>query len=278
MRDEMFVRHICQAESIQLIVKDFDTKAYAEEKSISIEMAARKMRYDFFEQMRVEHKANAIAVAHHMNDNIETILLNMLRGTGVKGLCGMMPKNGNIIRPLLCVSREEILQYIRTGRMDYVTDSTNLTTEYTRNKIRLELIPMLEEINEAACNNLGMLAENMLETRKIYECYIEEQKSICTSNTKDGFVIDLSRLDKCASIKSVLHSLLSPMGFTRAQIMNMQTALSGKVFYSFGEKRSEEMSDRGQTEIRCQSVVRVKVNGDGRRRLFVSSVSPSTEP
>ena len=134
-RDELFVRQLCERMEIHLHTIDFNTTQYATEKHISIEMAARELRYQWFEKIRKEYQADVIAVAHHQDDSIETILLNLIRGTGITGLLGIRPRNGAIVRPLLCINREEIIRYLQNIGQDYVTDSTNLEDEYTRNKI-----------------------------------------------------------------------------------------------------------------------------------------------
>ncbi len=110
-------------------------------------MAARELRYEWFQTLRKQREASVIATAHHKDDSVETVLLNLIRGTGINGLLGIRPRNGNIVRPLLCLSREEIIAYLQYIDQDYVTDSTNLLDEYTRNKIRLNLLPLMKEIN-----------------------------------------------------------------------------------------------------------------------------------
>ena len=134
-RDEQFTKDLCARLGTTLHIAHFDSKAYAREKGISIEMAAREQRYAAFEEHRVTIGAQCIAVAHHRDDSAETLLLNLTRGTGIKGLRGIQPKNGHIIRPLLCVGREEIIEYLEWRGESYVTDSTNLACDYTRNKI-----------------------------------------------------------------------------------------------------------------------------------------------
>lgn len=145
-RDEAFVRDFCASRHIPLEIKKVDAKAYAQTQSISVEMAARDLRYAWFESLRVQHQLQAIAVAHHQDDDIETFFLNLLRGSGIKGLAGIPLRNGYIIRPLLCVSRQEILDYLGREALSYVTDSSNLQDDYLRNKIRLQVLPLLEEI------------------------------------------------------------------------------------------------------------------------------------
>ena len=168
-RDEEFCKSLCEREQIPFHTVHFDTKTYAEVHKISIEMAARELRYNYFEQLRKAIDAEAILVAHHMNDSVETLLMNLIRGTGIHGLQGIKPRNGNIIRPLLCVSRKEIVEWLGEIGQDYVTDSTNLEDDVTRNKLRLNIIPLLEEINPAASENIAKTALRMVEAGKVFD-------------------------------------------------------------------------------------------------------------
>ena len=173
-RDEHFVQELCDSKGIRLNVTHFDTTAYAKENGISIEMAARELRYKLFEELRASSGAEAIAVAHHRDDSAETMLLNLIRGTGIKGLRGIRPKNGYIVRPLLCVGRTDILEYLKWRGEEYVTDSSNLTCDYTRNKIRLELIPLMAQINPSILETLAATASRVGECETIYSKAIEE--------------------------------------------------------------------------------------------------------
>ncbi|MBO5874013.1 MAG: tRNA lysidine(34) synthetase TilS, partial [Rikenellaceae bacterium] len=140
-RDETFVRHLCQKLNVKLHITHFDTNEFAKEQHLSIEMAARKLRYDWFEELRKQNDASAIAVAHHRDDSVETFMLNLIRGTGINGLKGIAARNGHIIRPLLKESRESVIDYLNGIGQDFITDSTNLQDEYMRNKIRLNILP-----------------------------------------------------------------------------------------------------------------------------------------
>jgi len=146
-RDENFVRDLCLKNGIKLYVRSFDTHQYAVQNKISIEMAARDLRYAYFEQLRNEIGADAIAVAHHRDDSVETFIMNAVRGTGIRGLGSIQPRNGYVIRPFLCVSHEEILCELQDYGQQYVTDSTNYETVYTRNKVRLDIVPLLRSLN-----------------------------------------------------------------------------------------------------------------------------------
>ena len=176
-RDENFVRGLCNELNILLHVVHFDTQTYATKHRISIEMAAREMRYEWFEKLRQECDASVIAVAHHRDDSVETFLLNLIRGTGINGLKGIAPLNGHIVRPLLNVNRQDILQYLEHLHQDYVTDSTNLQDEYMRNKIRLNILPMLGELNPSVSESIAETANRLAETSLVYNKEMAEAKN-----------------------------------------------------------------------------------------------------
>ncbi|MGL5893775.1 MAG: tRNA lysidine(34) synthetase TilS, partial [Bacteroidales bacterium] len=153
-RDESFVVDHCIDRSIKLEKISFDTYKFAKENKLSIEMAARELRYKYFEELKQKHKAQAIAVAHHADDQAETLILNLIRGSGLHGLGAMRPKNGDIIRPLLPFTRNEVEECCKQLKLDFIIDSTNNETLYRRNFIRHEIIPKLNSINSAASNNI----------------------------------------------------------------------------------------------------------------------------
>lgn len=232
MRDENFVRSLCEKMGLKVTVVHFDTMAYAARKKISIEMAARELRYDFFESVREKNSATAIAVAHHRDDVAETMILNLMRGTGIKGLHGIRSKNGYIIRPLLSCSKQEILDYLQHVGEDFVTDSSNLKNDYTRNKIRLEIIPLMREINPSICTTLAETAERIEEAEKIYDKGVEEGKArVIVGNN-----INIDVLLKEPSPLSVIHGILHPLGFNSAQcediLHNILVGESGRRYNS----------------------------------------------
>ena len=230
-RDEHFVKELCERLGTTLHTVHFNTAEYAKSKGISIEMAAREQRYAVFEEYRVQTGAQAIAVAHHRDDSAETLLLNLTRGTGIRGMRGIQPKNGYIVRPLLCVGRDEILDYLKWRGEVYVTDSTNLTNDYTRNKIRNEIVPLLREINPSILESLASTARNISEAEKIYRRAVDE----AVERVKDGNIIDIQLLKREVSPTALLHEILSPIGFNSAQTSDIAAALnsnSGKLFHS----------------------------------------------
>jgi tRNA(Ile)-lysidine synthase len=228
-RDERFVAELCDRLGVKLHKTDFDTAEYAARQGVSIEMAARELRYDWFEQLRTERGASCIAVAHHKDDSVETILLNLIRGTGIAGLTGIRPKNGHIVRPLLCASRAEITDYLSHIGQEYVTDSTNLVDEYTRNKIRLNIIPMLQEINPAVKESITSCGNSINEALAVYRNGIEEGRRRVT--VEGG--IDIERLMKEPSPRALLHEMLYPLGFNPRQIGDIFDSLSGQAGRQF---------------------------------------------
>lgn len=242
MRDERFAKSLCEKEGVKCIKIDFDTIGYAKEKKVSIEMAAREQRYAEFRRVMHEEGAGCIAVGHHENDNVETMLLNATRGTGIKGLCGMQPKNGDVIRPLLCLTRQEIAAYLEGCAQDFVTDHTNLEDEYARNKIRLNVVPMLESINKGAISNLTSTMENLNEVYKVYKQAVKRDIAHCCEVMDNGEMrIHKDRLMDAASPISVLHELLGERGFNKTELKDMLESGCGKVF---GHKGNRVAIDR----------------------------------
>lgn len=239
-RDEQFVRDLCEAWHITLHVKEFNTSEYSQTNGISIEMAARTLRYDWFSQLLPDIKANTLAVAHHRDDNIESMLLNLVRGTGIRGLRGMQPRNGHIIRPLLCISRSEIIDALQEMHQSYVDDSTNFEDQYSRNKLRLDVMPLLRSINAGSDHNIATAIENINEAYKVYSESIQNSIKQCChplpSEKTEGshtLYINKGQLQTCVSPLSVLHEILSPCGFNRSQIQQIQLCeSSGRQFCS----------------------------------------------
>ena len=239
-RDELFTRELCDRLGVKLHVVHFDTSGYAKENGISIEMAARELRYNAFEKQRKVSGAQAIAVAHHRDDSAETLLLNIVRGTGIRGMHGIQPRNGHIIRPLLCVGRKDILDYLEWRGADFVTDSTNLSSDYTRNKIRLEIIPKLAEINPSILESLSSTAERMSEAEKIYRNAIGQ----AIERVKNGNTIDIVALKVEVSPSTILHEILAPYGFNGTQTEEMAALLDGESGKQFTSKSHTVLKDR----------------------------------
>lgn len=240
-RDAAFVKKWCKGIDIPFTSIDFDTTQYAADKKISIEMAARELRYDWFEIVRRQYVAEAVAVAHHKDDSVETVLLNLIRGTGIKGLSGIMPKNRHVVRPLLCVTRAEIEEYIAERDMPYVFDSTNDNDIFLRNSLRLNIIPQLEKLNPLVREAIWRTSRNLFEAEKVYS---ESLRDIIKDLFRDD-KIDIAKLRQTASPRSVLFEILSPLGFGASVIEDVYLGMestSGKVFHS---KSYRLIKDRG---------------------------------
>ncbi|MDD2797046.1 MAG: tRNA lysidine(34) synthetase TilS [Bacteroidales bacterium] len=234
-RDEQFVREFCKKWNIPLEVIAFDTKQVATQRKISIEMAARDLRYEWFEELRIKHEAESIAVAHHRDDNVETFLLNVIRGTGIRGLSGMAPKNGNIVRPFLDVDREEIDAYLAINSLNFVDDSSNFETIYLRNKIRLELLPWMEKINPSVKDAINRTSKNLNDVEQIYLSEIETQRHQLIREKEDAIHISIPKLKGFAQTSTLLFELLQPYGFNRIvcdDIFESLDGISGKKFFS----------------------------------------------
>ena len=220
-RDERFCEDLCLKKNIPFHRIHFDTLMYAETHKMSVEMAARELRYRYFEQLRKDIGAEAICVAHHQDDTVETVLLNLVRGTGLRGLTGIQPRNGAILRPLLCVTRTEIEAYLATKQQDYVTDSTNLETDFVRNKIRLQVVPLLRQLNPAVSENIVRTAEHLTEAQKVLDTVVDTYKG---SNQ-----LDLCALQQVGSAEYIVFEWLKQYGFNGSQVQQVISAETGSI-------------------------------------------------
>ena len=273
VRDEEFCKQLCERLSVPLHLIHFDTQAYADLHRVSIEMAARDLRYGYFENLRRDIEAQDICVAHHRDDSVETVLLNLVRGTGLRGLRGIQPRNGNIIRPLLSLSREDIVQYLGALGESYVIDSTNLHNDVKRNKIRLDVMPLLRELNPSVSQSIFESSLRVGEALKVFDEAMKRsiadvttpprgctcpkctnqpvrkctnqpllvQQSLlhqqrCTLQSNHPLTISIDRLKQQPSPEYTLHEILSPRGFTSAQIDQIYGSLdscsAGKIIAS----------------------------------------------
>ncbi|WP_315366096.1 tRNA lysidine(34) synthetase TilS [Prevotella koreensis] len=218
LRDEQFCIELCEKRNIKIHLAHFDTNSYALLHKTSIEMAARNLRYSFFENLRHDIGADGVCVAHHQNDCAETLIMNLIRGTGIKGLAGIMPKRDSIIRPLLCVSRDEIEDFLTKESQDYVTDSTNLDDFCVRNSIRLNIIPMMEKINPSVVQNIVRTAMRMNEANKVFNESIEASSSKVSDLIDGSLYIDIRALKKEPSPEYTLFNILKNYRFNPEQI------------------------------------------------------------
>ena len=234
--DAEFVKSLAAKYQVPYCQVDFDTEKVAAERKISIEMAARDLRYEWFSQMADEHNCDLIAVAHNADDTVETFFLNLTRGSGLQGLSGMAQLRGKIVRPLLKVSRKQIMEYIAEYNLQYRIDATNLETIYTRNKIRHNLIPQFEEINPSFLNTMANNMRFIASAQSIVETYAAEAYKKVVKIENERIIFDLKALKQCQGIDTLLFIWLTPHGFSSDVIMQLYHSLfdnlSGKQFFS----------------------------------------------
>ncbi len=241
-RDEQFVRDLCARRKVPLYVTRFDTRAHAAAQGISIEMAARELRYDYFEQLRRTNDLDYIAVAHHRDDNAETLLLNLLRGSGLHGLTGIKPRNGHVVRPLLDVSRADVEAFLKDSKETYVIDSSNLVDDVLRNKLRLHILPQLRALNPSIDRTLHDTAGRLGEAAELYDAAVEDVRR----RVMTGDVIDLPVLEREKAPRTVLYELLAPYGFSGRQVEEIflhREGAAGKCYESAGWRL---LRDRGR--------------------------------
>ncbi len=246
-RDEQFVRSLCREWRVPLHVRQFDTEAYARTNRLSIEMAARDLRYTWFKELATQMQAQAVAVAHHADDQAETVLMNLVRGAGLRGMCGIPTRNGIVVRPLLRCTRQGIEDYLRTKQIPFVTDSTNAQTDYKRNKFRHIILPALEQINLGIRQTLAEERDHFAGYRQIVQAYME-QAAARIVREKDGRLhIDTAGLLREPAPETVLYELLSPYGFNATQTGQLHAALEGTPGKRFESATHYAIKDR--TEI-----------------------------
>jgi len=226
-RDEELVRKFASENDISFFSKRFNTKKYAEEKGISIQMAARELRYGWFEEIMKKNRFSKTAVAHNLNDNIETMLVNMTRGTGITGLTGMRPVNNRIIRPLLFATRERIRDYCTSNGVRYREDRSNAETKYTRNKIRSQVIPVLMEINPSIEATLQKTAERLRGTDDIVTAFMQELRKKVLAERDGDVILKLAPLRMYIENSAVLYELTEHYGMTGPLLYNLKNIIAG---------------------------------------------------
>jgi tRNA(Ile)-lysidine synthase len=231
--DEKFVKKLADKFGVRLHLKSFDTQKYANKNKVSIQMSARDLRYKWFNEILIDNNLNYIAVGHHKNDDVETFFINLIRGSGLKGLLGIKTKNNNIIRPLLCVSRLEIEAYLSALKQSFREDSSNKAVKYLRNKIRYEFIPLLTEMNPNIQETISNEIEILGGVFQVFEEQIESKRKEILQNENGTFKLKITDLQKLNPLNIYLYEFLNPYGFSEVnQIIKALNTQSGKQFFS----------------------------------------------
>jgi tRNA(Ile)-lysidine synthase len=226
--DEALVKEFAEENKIPFYSRRFATKDYAKNNGISIQMAAREMRYEWFEAVRKENKFDCIAIAHNLNDNIETLLINLIRGTGISGLTGMKSKSKRIIRPLLFATREKITEYCTTRNISFRDDKSNSETKYTRNKIRHLVIPLLREINPSIEETLNQTATRLSGINEIVSAYTEGIRKLVSVKKGKATIFYIDKLKELKSGEAVIFELFRPFGIADTTSENLIKIMDGR--------------------------------------------------
>jgi len=243
--EQRFVAWLAGNYNIPFFVKKFDTHQYASEQRISIQMAARRLRFEWFEHLRCKHNYNYIAIAHNNNDKVETSLINLARGTGLKGLTGIKPKSGFIVRPLLFAERSDILHYCNQEGLSYREDSSNQTTKYSRNLIRHEIIPEFQKINPQFLETMDKNLDRFHSAYTLFEAMISEIRERLLIKRGNDWIINFNLLSEYPENHTILYELLKPFRFSADVVSDIFFSLgmeSGKTFYSDSYKAVKDRS------------------------------------
>lgn len=231
--DEMFVIGLARKLEIPVFAETFDTYKYADDLKISIQMAARDLRYKWFEEILSNFKYQYLLTAHHLDDDLETFFINLSRGTGLKGLKGIPNKNQNILRPLLVFSKEEILNFAQQNKLKWREDLSNFSPDYLRNKIRLQLIPKFKETNKTVMKNFQTTQRNLQSSQALIEDYMALIYKLAVSETSLGYTLNVQKLQELPNSKALLYELLNDFGFTEwDDVSNLLQAQTGKQLFS----------------------------------------------
>lgn len=232
--DEDFVLQLAEDLDLEVFIESFETKLFAEDEKISIQMAARVLRYQWFAELTEQLHFEYILTAHHADDNLETFLINLTRGTGLDGLLGIPAVNNNVVRPLLSFTREDIETYARAHKLEWREDSSNISTKYLRNKLRHDVIPILKEINPQLLQNFAKTQLFLNRTKCIVDDKIAEVIPKVIKPIDDyTFSLDINEIKNLGHPKAYLYELLKDFGFTEWQdVFALLEAQSGKYVQS----------------------------------------------
>lgn len=234
-RDENFVRQLGQEYGLTVHVKHLDARAYADHHRLGIQEAARDLRYQWFHTLLAERTLQCIATAHHGDDNVETMLMNLFKGTGIIGLRGMTARQGNIARPLLFASRLELEAYAKSHGLSFVTDSSNLTDKYTRNYIRLQILPVVEQLYPGAMEQLRNNMKRFHETEQLYREAVDHKLKKLLVAEEGRWKIPVEKLRRTKQLQTLVFELFRPFGFHARQVTELikfMDAATGSVMQS----------------------------------------------
>lgn len=233
--DETFVNALAAQAGVPVFVKHFETSSYASEQKISIQMAARDLRYAWFDEIMVQQNYHYVATAHHLDDQAETFFINLLRGTGISGMHGILPKQGKIIRPLMFTTREKIMSLALEMKLPWREDRSNASRKYLRNKLRLDVLSELYKINPLFSYKLNEAITHLRDVESVFNNHMVGVTADLVQQTPEGVLISIDWVYEYTPHDVYLYELLKPFGFTYPvvkEIVRSLDTISGKVFYS----------------------------------------------
>ncbi|MGB5497427.1 MAG: tRNA lysidine(34) synthetase TilS, partial [Maribacter sp.] len=228
-KDEKFVQELAKKLGSPFFSKNFETLDYAHEQKISVQMAARDLRYEWFNELMQQNNINTLVTAHHADDNLETFMINLSRGTGIKGLTGIPSHTGNIARPLLPFTRMQLLEFATSSNLVWREDQSNAETKYLRNKIRHEIVPLLKELHPTFLTNFTETQEYLQQIADIADNHISQLKEDIFQEDGEVTRIKIESLQSLKPLEAYIHALFTASGFTAwKDIQQLLTAMSGK--------------------------------------------------
>ncbi|WP_298524428.1 tRNA lysidine(34) synthetase TilS [uncultured Christiangramia sp.] len=253
--DEAFVKELAENMEVPFFTQSFNTLKFAENAGISIQMAARELRYNWFEELSNSMEFDYTLTAHHANDNLETFLINLIRGTGPEGLQGIKDKHHQLIRPLINFSRSEIEEFANSKSLKWREDSSNASDKYMRNRIRHHMVPLMQELNPQLLETFAKTQQHLNESMELVEDYMSLLYPKIISRDVFGYALDIAFLKKVPNSKQVLYQLLKSFGFTEwNDVHDLMDAQTGKMVLSDTHRLIKDRNRLLLTEIQDQSI------------------------
>jgi tRNA(Ile)-lysidine synthase len=247
--DEAFVLDLAGKLEVPVFSETFDTKAYAKEHKLSTQVAARELRYTWFSELLADFKFDYVLTGHHTDDDLETFLINLSRGTGLRGLTGIPIVNNDIVRPLLCFGRQEILNYAKKSNLYWREDSSNSEVDYLRNKLRIETIPKYKEAAPGLLQSFQKSRKHLENSQNLVDDYMVLISNLVISEFSDGYQINIQKLQELPNTPALIYELLSPFGFTDfSALLDLLTAQSGKQVFSSSHRLLKDRNSLLLTE------------------------------
>ncbi|MFV9482582.1 tRNA lysidine(34) synthetase TilS [Christiangramia sp. ASW11-125] len=253
--DEAFVKELAEKMEVPFFTQSFNTLKFAENAGISIQMAARELRYNWFEELSNSMEFDYTLTAHHANDNLETFLINLIRGTGPEGLQGIKDKHHQLIRPLIKFSRSEIEEFANSKSLKWREDSSNASDKYMRNRIRHHMVPLMQELNPQLLETFAKTQQHLNESMELVEDYMSLLYPKIISRDVFGYALDIAFLKKVPNSKQVLYQLLKSFGFTEwNDVHDLMDAQTGKMVLSDTHRLIKDRTRLLLTEIQDETI------------------------